>query len=75
VLDLPVDVGLARAAGRGGGEGRFEAKGVSFHERLRQAFLEIAHREPERCAVIDARRDPDAVADAVWDIVTGRLAP
>ena len=45
---------MARAAGRGGGEARFEAKGLAFHERLRAAFLAIAEAEPDRCVVIDA---------------------
>ena len=58
VLDLPVDVGLARATARGEAEGRFEAKGTAFHEALRQAFLDIAVREPERCVIIDAQGAP-----------------
>ena len=73
ILDLSVERGLARAAGRGGGEARFEAKGVQFHEKLRAAFLEIAVREPDRCAIVDASGDPDAVADAVWTVVSQRL--
>ena len=74
MLDLPVDIGLARAASRGGGEARFEAKGAPFHARLRAAFLAIADAEPERCAVIDATRDEAAVAAAVWEWVRTRLA-
>ena len=37
ILDLPVKTGLARASRRGQDEGRFEAKGAEFHERLRAA--------------------------------------
>jgi dTMP kinase len=73
ILDLPVDAGLARAAGRGGGEGRFEAKGAAFHERLRAAFLKIAAREPDRCVVIPAGGDADAVAERIWRVVDARL--
>lgn len=72
ILDLPVDVGLKRAGARGGGEARFEAKGLAFHERLRDGFLAIAAREPERCVVIDATGDIDAVAEAVWAAVAAR---
>ena len=75
VLDLPVEAGLKRAAGRGGGEHRFETKGEVFHARLRQAFLEIAEREPERCVVINAAGDIDAVALAISQAVEQRLAP
>jgi len=74
VLDLPVKVGLARAAGRGGGEARFEAKGAAFHERLRAAFLAIAAAEPRRCAVIDAGQDEAAVETAIWAHVARRIA-
>lgn len=73
VLDLPVDIGLGRAIARGDGEGRFEAKGAAFHERLRAAFLEIAAREPLRCAVVDAAGDADAVAIRIEEVVQERL--
>ena len=73
ILDLPVAVGLARAAGRGEGEARFEAKGLAFHERLRAAFLEIAAREPHRCAVIAADAAPDTVEARIWEAVRERL--
>jgi dTMP kinase len=75
ILDLPVDQGLARAAGRGEGEGRFEAKGADFHDRLRQAFLDIAVIEPERCAVIDAAGSVDDVAERIAAAVVDRLDP
>jgi dTMP kinase len=75
VLDLPVEAGLARAAARGEGEGRFEAKGVAFHQRLRQAFLDIATREPERCAVVSADASIEDIAGQLAAVVTERLAP
>ena len=75
ILDLPVEQGLARAAMRGEGEGRFEAKGVAFHGRLRQAFLGIAVAEAERCAVIDAAGTVDEVAARIADVVAERLEP
>jgi dTMP kinase len=77
VLDLPADIGLDRAARRrGNGAGdRFEAEALDFHKRLRDAYQELAAREPDRCAVIDATGSPDAVADAVWAVVNARLHP
>ncbi|MDB5455759.1 MAG: thymidylate kinase [Caulobacter sp.] len=72
ILDLPAEVGLARASARGGAA-RFESKGLDFHERLRTAYLAIAAREPERCAVIDADADVESVADAIWRVVEKRL--
>lgn len=75
VFDLPVEVGLERAFGRGLFETRFESKGVAFHERLRAGFLAIARDHPERCQVVDADGDEDAVAERVWNAVDARLTP
>jgi len=74
VFDLPAEVGLERAHIRAGAEMRFESKGMAFHERLREAFLAIATREPERCAVIDACDTMDGVEAQVWAAVAERLA-
>lgn len=77
MLDLPVDVGLARAKARAkdssGDEGRFEKFDVTFHERLRQAFVDIAKRAPDRCMVIDASGSEDEVAEAILAAVTRRF--
>lgn len=73
MLDLPVDTGLARAAERADGEDRYERLGRLFHERLRQAFLDIAKRAPERCVVIDAGGDLNSVEAAVRATVAERL--
>jgi len=77
MLDLPVEKGLARAAERrseGVAADRFETEGVAFHQTLREAFLRIARAEPGRCAIVDADRRPDEVAQAVWRCVRERLA-
>jgi dTMP kinase len=73
ILDLPIDLGLARAAARAGAETRFERKDRAFHEKLRQGFLDIAAREPQRCVMIDATGDVDAVHQAVLAAVRERL--
>jgi dTMP kinase len=74
ILDLPVEAGLARAAGRGeSAETRFEAKGAAFHQRLRDGFLAIAKAEPDRCVVIDAAQPLDAVTQALTAAVDARL--
>jgi dTMP kinase len=78
ILDLPVEVGLARA-GRRCGEDRFERKGRAFHERLRAGFLEIARAQPQRCVVIDASASIEAVHRTIIAAVAARcdiaLAP
>ncbi len=74
VLDLDVTVGLARAHARAGSENRFEKFGPDFHEKLRQAFLDIARRFPERCRVIDASGSEEAVAEQIFAAVKQRFA-
>ncbi|HVV65806.1 MAG TPA: dTMP kinase [Rhizomicrobium sp.] len=73
VLDLPSEMGLKRAMARGAGEGRFEKFDSGFHERLRQAFLDIARRSPDRCVVVDASASEQEVARAVWDAAARRF--
>ena len=74
VLDLPVEIGLARAAARRGTETRYESLPRTFHQQVRDGFREIAAREPRRCVVIDADRPIDAIAAAIVDAVRKRLA-
>jgi dTMP kinase len=77
MLDLPANVGLARAAKRRGGAtaDRFEAERLDFHAKLRQAFRAIATAEKDRCVLIDATRSVDRVADDIWAVVHARLDP
>jgi dTMP kinase len=73
ILDLPVDVGLARAKEREAGrEDRFERMGDAFHQRLRQGFREIAAQEPERCKVIDATQPIAAIHAAILGEIDAR---
>lgn len=77
ILDLSVEVGLERAAKRMAdhpeAENRYERMGVSFHNVLREAFLDIAQSNPARCAVIDANDDLNGVATAIAATVQDRL--
>ena len=73
IFDIPVPEGLKRAAARAGKDNRYERMDASFHERLRQGFLEIARLEPGRCVVIDAAKEVDEVAAQVWATVKTRL--
>ena len=60
LLDLPVEIGLKRAGLRSTPD-RFESENVSFMERMRSAYLEIAGSEPERVKVIDSAQELDDV--------------
>jgi dTMP kinase len=68
ILDVPVEVGLQRAAARrgDGSPDRFEAENLQFHRDLREAYRKIAAEDPARCVLIDANADADTVAGRVW---------
>lgn len=69
ILDLPVEDGLKRAISRGGDEQRYEDMDVAFHHRLRDGFLDIAKREPDRCWVIDSKGSEEEVAARLQTLV------
>ena len=67
LLDLAPQVGLARAwrqldnGTRSGTESRFEEETLSFHEKVRAGYLELARHQPERIKVVDASHDEKQV--------------
>jgi dTMP kinase len=73
ILDLPVEEGLSRAGSRAGGEDRYEKMGTAFHEKLRDAFLDIAADEPSRCKTIDATTSIDAISEEIWALMVKRF--
>jgi dTMP kinase len=75
ILDVPVEVGLQRAAKRRGTgtADRFEAEGIKFHQQLREAYQRIAAAEPQRCLLIDASAEPDIVAANIWSALHDRF--
>ncbi|HET9716423.1 MAG TPA: dTMP kinase [Pseudolabrys sp.] len=77
ILDVPAQIGLARAKSRRGqGQAdRFEAESLEFHEKLRQAYRALALEEPQRCIVVDGRAPRDVVAERIWTIVQQRMRP
>ena len=75
ILDVPVDIGMQRAAARrgAGAVDRFEAEDAKFHEGLRDAYRQIVAAEPQRCVLIDANAAPGVVAARVWTAVRDRF--
>ena len=76
ILDVPVEVGMKRAATRRGSAApdRFESEDLQFHRELREGYREIAAAEPERCVLIDATADANAVSASIWKIVRNRFS-
>lgn len=73
VFDLDPRIGLERASLRGGDD-RFERKGLEFHNRLRNGYLDIARKFSSRCSLIDASGSIDQIASSVWQSIAPHLA-
>ncbi|EXF43635.1 thymidylate kinase [Pseudomonas sp. BAY1663] len=68
IFDLPVDVGLARAAARGRLD-RFEQEGMRFFEAVRRAYLERAQAAPARYRILDAGQPLAAVQQDIEALI------
>ncbi|OOZ42985.1 dTMP kinase [Solemya elarraichensis gill symbiont] len=69
LLDLPVDIGMARANQRSAPD-RFEKERHDFFERVRTAYLEIAQHHKERVKVIDASKPLEQVQQQLSEVMT-----
>lgn len=77
ILDIDPETGMRRSYAKAETmavkELRFESRQMEFHHNLRRGFLEIAEREPQRCAVINADADIETVHKRIIEIVEKRL--
>jgi len=79
LLDLPPEIGLARAwkqietGTRTGEETRFEEETLSFHKKVRSGYLELARLEPERFRIIDASKDEHGVREEIIKILDAEI--
>lgn len=73
LLDIDVEVGLARRTGGGVEMNRLDLETVAFHQRVRQGYHQLAAQEPARWVIIDANRSPAAVQTDLRAIVVDRL--
>ncbi len=73
VLDVPVDIGLARVRGRAAAD-RLEGESHAFHERVRRSFLDLAAADPPRYLVLDATVSREALAAHITGAVGALLA-
>jgi dTMP kinase len=78
VLDCPVELGLERTRSRSlglpGPTDRFESERLDFHRRVREGFLAIARKEPERVLILDSTRPLDELQAEIWKVTLSRIA-
>jgi dTMP kinase len=72
LLDLPVEVGLARKQAQDQ-RNRFEAEALSFHRRVRDAYLSMAAASPSRWHVVDAYLPVEQLAEQIWTQVEAHM--
>ena len=79
LLDHDVAESVSRARARSiaieGKESRFEEEGQYFFERVKEAFLAIASREPERVFVTDAKRPVQVIHEEILREISRRFLP
>ena len=77
ILDMEPEIGMCRSFAKAETmavkELRFESRQLEFHRNLRQGFLEIAKREPERCVLLNADTNVESLHKQIVEIVKKRL--
>ena len=71
LLDVPVEVGLARVGERGAHD-RLEAEVRDFHDRVRAGYESLRAEEPSRWLKLDGTAPADAVFEALWSELVAR---
>lgn len=72
LFDLPPEVAASRVRSTGVNPDRFEREQRDFFVRVRDAYLERAHRAPQRIRIIDADRSPEQIRAQIEAIVAER---
>ena len=76
LLDAPVEIASERARARNEASGsadRFEREQRAFFERVRNAYLDRARKEPQRICIIDATQSLEHVSEAIKTALRSRL--
>lgn len=74
LLDLDVEIGLARRTGGGVEMNRLDLETVAFHRRVRQGYHQLTAAEPDRWRIIDANRPPEIIQTDLRFIIANRLS-
>jgi dTMP kinase len=73
-LEVSENLAKERLAARGTKADRYDLMGADMRARIAHGFLSIAAAEPERCVIIDAAQDADAVTQNILAVLRARLS-
>ena len=72
-VDVPSEVGLARIKAHRQNVDRLDAEALSFHKRVRAAYLRLAKKFPERIITVDATQPVADVISQAMTLITDRM--
>ncbi len=72
LLDISAREGLNRKVSKN--KDRFEQTGLHFHNKIKNAYIQLAHAEPARWLVIDAELSRSRIGDIIWQNVNQLLS-
>ena len=73
LLDIDPNVGLGRSKRRNNNELRYENMPLSYHKKIRSAYLDIAKKNKKRIKIIDASLDKDLISEIIWSFIQKEL--
>ena len=74
LFDIEPEIGLARISANANREvNRLDLEKIEFHRKVRNTFLELAKRYPERFVIIDASKSQEEVAKATLEVMLSRI--
>ena len=74
LFDIKPEIGLARISANANREvNRLDLEKIEFHNKVRESFLALARRFPDRYVIIDASLSRDEVAKATMEAILSRL--
>ena len=74
LFDIDPKIGLARIAANANREvNRLDLEKIEFHQKVRDTFLQLAKRYPDRFVIIDASKSQEEVADMTLKVILERL--
>ena len=73
LLDIDPNVGLGRSKRRNNNELRYENMPLSYHKKIRNAYLDIAKKNKKRIKIIDASLNKDSISEIIWSFIQKEL--